>query len=176
MPDLKEALSRPLNYACVYDEPKHRIVAVPRTQHPGRHVFFTLVFVLATFVLAGAARIGTKALLESMLAEGHYPWWATALDSTASALVLVFMFLSLAPRLGMFPGIRGGRLELTQSDPDKKLAILIKKNPRRLNVDWFKDWYTGTASEQEKMYVQMRDALEATKSKKTPKSGSKKKV
>lgn len=159
---LQDFRNRPLNYTCVYDERKNRIVSVPRTERPGRHIAYTLLFVAITAILAGLVRMGVQSGLRAALGPDNYPWWATALDSTSSALVLVVMFLSVAPRLGMFPAFLGGKLELSDSATDKKLGILIKKNPRRLNIDWFKEWYDAPAGQQEKMYQQMRAALDQT--------------
>lgn len=159
---LKEYLSRPLNYTCVYDERKNRIVAVPRTSNPSRHVMLTLLFVAVTVCLAAGMRMSVIWMLNAAIPGDSYPWWATALDSTASALVLVIMFVSVSPRLGMFPGFLGGKLVLTDSAVDKKLATLVQKNPRRLNVDWFKEWYGATAHQQETMWQQMKEALEKT--------------
>lgn len=159
MASIKENFKRELNYTCIYDKRKNSIVATPRTKSPFLHVLLTIGYVLLTIFLAGIARIGIEGLFREMISQEDLPWWAIGIAAFVSAVILVYMTVSLGARLGFFPRIRGGRIDLSDSPQDKKLAQLIEKHPRRLNVDWFKEWVVADKREQEKMYQEMRSAL-----------------
>lgn len=149
--------SDPLNFTCVYDAERNVIRAVSRAKDPARHVLKTIAFSLAVCTLAGLARTLVIRLLESTL-DG-YPWWATFLDSLAAAAILLIGFLGVAPRLSMFPGLRSGKLRLSDSQNDKELARLIKSNPGVFNVAWFPDWAHGSLREQKEMLAEMKAAV-----------------
>lgn len=90
---------------------------------------------------------------------GGYLFWS----SFTTLMVIVFLIVELSPRLGFFPGAFGGKLILSKSSVDRKLAKLIKKHPFKLNVDWFPQWAEAkTLSEQERIFSDLKEAVRGT--------------
>lgn len=148
------------NFTCVYSSKNNTIYSVPRTPNNVIHVILTIFFTLLFLGLAGVLKTLANNALNALISGTDYPWWATALDSTVGALSLIVLFLIVAPRLGMFPGINGFSLQLDEKSPkDKKLGQLIKNNPKALNIDWMRDWYEAKTSVQEEMLQEMKNQL-----------------
>lgn len=168
---LKGVIKNKRNFTCVYLESKHGIYSVPRTPSNVAHFVLTFVMTIAFFAVAGFIKWLTTQGLIAVLPEGQYPWWATFIDSFVGAVLLVYFFVVLGARFGMYPFMTGFSIQLDKkSKTDEQLAKLIKKNPRTFNIDWIPEWAEATVSHREKMLGEMKSKVTSSSKKSAKKA------
>lgn len=153
-----------LNYRAMYDERKNRLVSVPAIEDVKKHLVLTILYSLLVIAVSGALATGVGMLLGVLgMGEGIL---RDIISAIPSGILLVAAFVVFAPRLGLFPGIFGAQLFLDENDTyDKRVAKIIKENPSRFNVDWYRDWAEATKPRREDLIKELKDSLRQVKKK-----------
>lgn len=150
------------NYAAFYDERRNMIVATPRARSIPKYTVRLLLFCVAALFLPGFALYWVNRLVAHLAGwdANNLPGWYFFTGSLIALLTIVLLFSEVAPRFGFFPGAFGGKLVLSNTSVDRKLARLVKKHPFALNVDWFPQWAEAkTLYEQERILDDLKEAL-----------------
>lgn len=151
-----------LNYRAMYDERKNRLVSVPAIENVKRHLALTILYSLLTLAVSGLLVTGVGMLLGALGMGEGIP--RDIISAIPSGILLVAAFVVYAPRLGLFPGIFGAQLILDENDTyDKQVAKIIKANPSRFNVDWYRDWAEASARRREDLIKELKDSLRQVK-------------
>lgn len=147
------------NYTTYYREDKHKVHSVPNHTSAVYISIMSVVVPLGALIVSALIRLGMVWGMENLgwVWEG---WSFEFFAGVIQATILVVLFVEIAPRIGLFPGLFSNHLQLDEnSDKDRQLAKLLGKNQMLLDATWLEDWSKGTASEQKRMLDDMKKVL-----------------